>query len=74
MLEVQMTTHETKSSPAHVRFSLEEMLVELERRGYKLLDVRRNRTNPEASEFILWHPESYTTVELYEEYPEVVPE
>lgn len=69
MSQVQMTTHTAHSSPAHVRFSLAEMLIEMKNRGYRLIDVRPNRHDPQQVEYILWHPESYTTVELYEEFP-----
>lgn len=74
MRQVQMTTYETRSSPAHVRLSLAEMMTELHNRGYRLLDVRANRNEPQAAEYIFWHPDSFTTVELYEEYPDTAEE
>lgn len=65
-MATQVTTHQTASSPAHVSMSVQEAVAEYEKRGFKLMSESPN-IRAGGYYYVMWHPDTYATVEIYED-------
>ena len=65
-MATQMTTYRAVPSPAHSQFQTYETVKMHYDRGYQLMD---RSLHPDAAghRYVLWHPESFTTVVIYTE-------
>ena len=65
-MATQMTTYRAVPSPAHSRLSTYDTVREHYKRGYRLMD-RSSHPDALGDRYVLWHPESFTTVVIYTE-------
>lgn len=65
-MATQVTTYLAESSPAHVNMDVKSAVAEYEKRGYKVMSEAPN-LRAGGFYYIMWNPETYATVEIYED-------